>query len=786
MTEARSTPLHPTNPFSFHRKEHTVAHSITMDNSALKAGETARVTVFIDNTYYPVLRGTGTRLRLDGLDFSQAPGTVLYVTSETVTGGDNYYFDLTPTPNTQNAGGTIRMSIPASGDRPAINLIKTYTADTQRPTLASTNQFSPDGKLGAGDTATITFSFSEQVTGFTIDDLTIPTGKGTLSNLRTTDGGTTWTVDLRAPATLPANTFEDVQITVNMAGITDAAGNAGAGSATLATYSLDSTPPSIVSVVGPTSIVLGDTDVTITFTFSEAVTGFTLANINLDNSSASPYITFSPKAPVSADGGRTWTITFRASPHVTSDSTNTVSIRNLDGVRDLAGNPAVPNSSASTDNYEVDAVDPHPTSATFDKARLTAGETATVTVTFNESVVSGLTEAAIQIANGSVSNLRSVAGSDGRVWTATFTPTANLARTSSSITIGADGLRDRAGNTSSGSQPFYTSTIVIDTKVFAVNAATVNGKQLVLRYSDETMLDPDQTHNAPNDAFVVLVGGVRNSVTGVVVDAAAKTVTLTLERAVSNGQQVSVAYNDPSTGDDPQAVQEATTGKDAASFAAKPVTNLTPAAPEPDAPDAGAPDSDRDGLSNNREDQAPGLLRPDGSAGLAGDGNGDGVKDSQQVAVASTRDLTLVAGSRDGKLIPDSNARITELVRSDAPAKLPKGMEMPLGLTSFKVSLAEGRSTESFSLYVDSALGANGYWLKNSAGTWVNLASEPYGGKVSSEGGRTRLDFQIQDGGEYDADGQADGSITAPGAVAKMPLSILGQTPQVDSHGYWF
>src|SRR6218665_2826896 len=384
--------IHP-----FHRKEHTVAHSITMDKSPLKTRQTARVTVFIDNTYYAVLRGTGTRLRFDGLDFSQAPGTVLYVTSDHFAEGVSYFFDLTPPPNTQNAGGTIRMTIPASGDRPAINLIKTYTADTQRPTLASTYRFSPDCDLTAGDTATITFSFSEPVTGFAIDDLTIPTGKGTLSNLRTTDGGTNWTVDLRAPATLPANTPEDVQITVNMAGITDAAGNAGTGSATLATYSLGNKPPSIVSVVGPSSIVLGDTDVTITFTFSEAVTGFTLANINLDNSSASPYITFSPKAPVSEDGGRTWTITFRASPHVTSDSTNTVSIRNLDGVRDLAGNPAVPNSSASTDNYEVDAVDPHPTSATFDKARLTAGETATVTVTFNESVVSGLTEAAIQI-----------------------------------------------------------------------------------------------------------------------------------------------------------------------------------------------------------------------------------------------------------------------------------------------------------------------------------------------------------------------------------------------------
>ncbi|WP_265685934.1 Ig-like domain-containing protein, partial [Verminephrobacter eiseniae] len=84
--------------------------------------------------------------------------------------------------------------------------------------------------------------------------------------------------------------------------------NAGVGTSASGNFSIDTRPtevdgrPSIVSVVGPTSIVTGDTDVTITFTFSEAVTGFTLANINLDNSSASPYITYSPKEPVSADG----------------------------------------------------------------------------------------------------------------------------------------------------------------------------------------------------------------------------------------------------------------------------------------------------------------------------------------------------------------------------------------------------------------------------------------------------------------------------------------------------
>src|SRR6218665_1028459 len=70
--------------------------------------------------------------------------------------------------------------------------------------------------------------------------------------------------------------------------------------------------------------------------------------------------------------------------------------------------------------------------------------------------------------------------------------------------------------------------------------------------------------------------------------------------------------------------------------------------------------------------------------------------------------LTLVPGSQDGKLTPGSNARISELVPNDAPASLPKGMEMPLGLTQFRVGLSEGRYTESFSLYVDPATGVNG------------------------------------------------------------------------------
>ena len=110
---------------------------------------------------------------------------------------------------------------------------------------------------------------------------------------------------------------------------------------------------------------------------------------------------------------------------------------------------------------------------------------------------------------------------------------------------------------------------------------------------------------------------------------------------------------------------------------------------------------------------------------------------------------------------------------------------MPIGLISFTVALAEGVSTESFSLYLDPVLGINGYWKQDASGTWVTLASEPYGGKTVREGGRLRLDFHIEDGGQFDADGKADGIITDPGAPGYLPLSLVGMAPDMP-HGFWF
>ncbi|MCW8177835.1 SwmB domain-containing protein, partial [Verminephrobacter aporrectodeae] len=111
----------------------------------------------------------------------------------------------------------------------------------------------------------------------------------------------------------------------------------------------------------------------------------------------------------------------------------------------------------------------------------------------------------------------------------------------------------------------------------------VTGDQLVLSFSDTGNLDADAAHKPANGAFTVLINGVANAVTSVTVEPQAKTVTLMLSTAVTSDQTVTVAYADPTTGNDANAIQDAA-GNDATSFAATAVTNNTPAPADTTAP----------------------------------------------------------------------------------------------------------------------------------------------------------------------------------------------------------
>ncbi|WP_265281860.1 Ig-like domain-containing protein [Verminephrobacter aporrectodeae] len=786
--------------------------TITLADTALTVGETTTVTIRFNE---PV-----TGFANDDIILTDANGTLGTLTTNA--DGKTWTATFTPTANVNDTTNTISVNLAgvtdtagnagvstASSDNYTVN---TRSADTTGPTATITLA---DTALTVGETTTVTIRFNEPVTGFANDDIVLTDANGTLSTLTPNADRTVWTATFTPTANVNDTTNT---ISVNLAGVTDTAGNAGVSTATSANYTVDTRPadttgPTATITLADTALTVGETT-TVTIRFNEPVTNFDASDIVLTDANGTL-----GTLTANADG-KTWTATFTPTANV-NDTTNTISV-NLAGLTDTAGNAGV--STATSDNYTVNTRSANTTgptaTITLADTALTVGETTAVTIRFNEPVTGFANDDIVLTdANGTLSTL--TPNANRTVWTATFTPTANVNDTTNTISVHLTGLTDDAGNAgvSIATSANYTVDTRPDTTPPVINTATVSDNQLVLTYTEANRLDA--THIPPTTALAVRVDNVLTAVTAITVNAQDKTVSLTLATAVSRDQAVTVAYNDPTTGDDANAIQDAA-GNDAASFPAMSVNNRTPAPQSPapaDKAQSPAPadkdttdkdikddkdtDGDSDGVPSSVEDLAPGIPGPAGAAPVAGDGNGDGVKDSTQAAVSSTSlvrspagesrpagaastHVTLVADSLDGKPNPGSSARITHLEQKNAPAELPKGMEMPLGLLRFEAAQATGHSSEKFSLYVDPALGVNGYWLRDSTGTWVNLASSPYGGKMALEGGQLRLDFEISDGGPFDADGKANGSITAPGAAAQMPLSIVGQAPDLAHGGFWF
>ncbi|WP_236180027.1 Ig-like domain-containing protein [Pseudomonas mosselii] len=297
-----------------------------------------------------------------------------------------------------------------------------------------------DTALKVGETATVTITFSEVVTGFTNADLTV--ANGTLSGVSSSDGGKTWTATFT-----PTNNLTNASnvITLNNAGVTDLAGNAGAGTTSSANYSIDTVRPTATIVVTDSNLTIGETSL-VTITFSEAVTGFTNADLNVANGTLS--------AVSSSDGGITWTATFTPTSAIT-DATNVITLDNT-GVTDLAGNAG--SGTTNSNNYAIDTVRPTATIVVADSS-LRIGETSLVTITFSEAVT-GFTNADLNVANGTLS---AVSSSDGGItWTATFTPTSAITDATNVITLDNTGVTDAAGNAGAGTTD--SNNFAIDTQ----------------------------------------------------------------------------------------------------------------------------------------------------------------------------------------------------------------------------------------------------------------------------------------------------------------------------------
>jgi hypothetical protein len=169
--------------------------------------------------------------------------------------------------------------------------------------------------------------------------------------------------------------------------------------------------------------------------------------------------------------------------------------------------------------------------------------------------------------------------------------------------------------------------------------------------------------------------------------------------------------------------------------------------------------SDADGVSDSEEVAVPNLTGED-----SGDGNGDGIPDSEQEHVASLRNAT------DGSYVTiasETNTRLVDVrISSSSPAEAPpapNAVEFADGYLSFGLETEVGFET---SVTVFTTKDVNSY-LKfgptpdNQTPHWYEFL---YDGTTGAEILEGRIILHFVDGGRGDSDLAANGSIQDPGA----------------------
>lgn len=303
---------------------------IVLADTSLNAGETTLV-VF---TFSEAVAG------FINADLSVANGTLTEVSS--ADGGITWTATFTPAIGVDDASNLITLNNAGVMDEAGNTGTGTtnsnnYALQTVRPTATVVVE---DDALGIADTSTVTVTFSGAVSGFNNSKLTV--ANGTLSVMSSTDGGVTWTAMLTPDPTV---TQQSNLITLDMTGITNAAGNSGVGTVHSNPYDIDMVRPTASLVVADTALEAGETT-QVTITFSEAVSGLTNADLTVENGVLAGLST--------TDSGVTWTATLTPVSGVT-DATNIITL-NLAGVQDDAGNVGV--GSASSNSYQVGYVPP--------------------------------------------------------------------------------------------------------------------------------------------------------------------------------------------------------------------------------------------------------------------------------------------------------------------------------------------------------------------------------------------------------------------------------------------
>jgi hypothetical protein len=305
----------------------------------------------------------------------------------------------------------------AAGNAPAgTSTSDNYAIDTVAPTVTvDIVDLSLDD---ASPSSAVTFTFSEAPVNFTAADVT-PTN-GTIIGFTATGNPLVYTAIFTADPN-----FSGIGTVSVGTDWQDAAGNAGVGDDDMVV--IDTVRPTVSIVVGDTALNIGD-DSPVTFTFSEAPTDFTNADVTIENGTLSTIL--------ATGDPLVFTATLTPAAGVT-DATNMITVGTA--WADAAGN--APAGASTSNNYAIDTVAPAVTVNIAADSLIDPDTSSPVTFEFSE-VVTGFDAGDLMAVGGTLSGFMVT---DGNSYTATFTADEGFSGTGS-VTVGTD-YTDVAGNT---------------------------------------------------------------------------------------------------------------------------------------------------------------------------------------------------------------------------------------------------------------------------------------------------------------------------------------------------
>ena len=328
---------------------------------------------------------------------------------------------------------TIKVNFNGKEQNAQINIDKvlpkvTIAADKTSPTNASSIKY--------------TFTFSEEVTDFTADDIQVTNGtKGEFAG-----SGKTYTLVV----TNNGSTTQTVKVNANVC--TDTLGKGNIASNTLS-ITIDRTAPT-VNITANKSSPTNASSITYTFTFSENVTGFVASDITVTNGSKGTF----------SGSGKTYTLV------VTNSGSTTQTVKVNAGVcTDSVGNG---NTASNTLNITIDRTAPT-VKITANKSSPTNASSITYTFTFSENVT-GFVASDITVTNGS----KGTFSGSGKTYTLVVT---NSGSTTQTVKVNAGVCTDSVGN---GNTASNTLSISIDRTAPTITISTqlTNPSEVVSTY----------------------------------------------------------------------------------------------------------------------------------------------------------------------------------------------------------------------------------------------------------------------------------------------------------------